>query len=269
MASSQPESQLTRGGPAVTPGVARLLLIVAKSIGLYALALVGFRLMGKRCLGDMEPLDFVMVLVVAEIVGAPLADPGLSVLPAIIAVVTLTLVQLGLAQLSVSYPRLQDVLEGRPVIVIREGRILKDNLRRARVSPAELAERLRERGFVGPGDVELAIFETDGMLSAIPRREAAPVTPRFLGLRASTILLLRGEPEAEGLRKAGLSEVDLGRALGRRGLSFADAEEAFLDPSGRLHVTLALDPGKGPGGRSGEKAGAKAPWPGPQSGEPR
>lgn len=219
----------------------RLLLVVVKSIGLYALALLGFRLMGKRTLGDMEPLDFVVVLVIAEIVGAPLADPGLGVLPAVVAVVTLTLLQIGLAYLSLSHPFLHDLLEGRPVVVIREGRVLRDNLRRAKVSPAELAERLRERGFLGPSDVELATFETDGMLSAIPRREAAPVTPRFLGLEASNVLLVDGRPERAGLEKAGISALDLEEALGRRGLTFDDAEEVFLDPKGRLHVTLKLE----------------------------
>jgi uncharacterized membrane protein YcaP (DUF421 family) len=229
----------------VTAEVARLLVVVGKSIGLYALALAGFRLMGKRCLGDMEPLDFVLVLIVAEVVGAPLADPSLALLPPIAAVVTLTLVQLGLTHLSVTYAPVQDILEGRPVMVIREGRILEDNLRRARVSPAELAERLRERGFIGAEDVELAIFETDGMLSTIRRREAAPITPRSLGLEASTLLFLRGKPEADGLGRAGMSEADLERALARRGLAPADVEEVFLDPGGNLHVTLSLATRKG------------------------
>jgi uncharacterized membrane protein YcaP (DUF421 family) len=217
-------------------------LVIVKTVGLYALALLMFRLMGKRALGDMEPLDFVVVIAIAEILGAPLADPALSLWPPIVAIVALTLLQIGLAYLSLSSARVQAFLEGKPIVVIREGRVLARNLRRARVSPGELAERLRERGFLGPADVELAVFETDGMLSAIPKREASPVTPRFLGLESSTTLVLEGQPVPAGLRKAGVTQAELFERLSRRGLSPADAEEVFIDPDGRLRVIYSLTP---------------------------
>jgi len=240
---------------------ASLLLVVVKTFGLYALALAAFRFMGKRTLGDMEPLDFVVVLTIAEIVGAPLADPGLSLWPPVVAVSTLALLQLLLAQIVLASPRMRHLLEGKPVVVIKQGRVLERNLRRARVSPAELAERLRERGFLGPEDVEVAILETDGMLSAIPRREAAPVTPRFLGLEASELVLLRGRPEPEGLRRAGLSWTRLEEVLRRRGLDPADAEEVVVDRRGRLHIVLRLDrtevPASGP--TSTHAPGPRAP----------
>lgn len=241
------------------------LLVVAKSVGLYTMALVAFRLMGKRCLGDMEPLDFVVVLAIAEIVGAPLVDPDLSVWPAVVAVVVLTALQLGLSAISIASPRIQTILEGKPILVVKEGRVLRRNLRQARVTPAELAERLRERGFVGPEDVEMAMFETDGMLSAIPRKEASPVTPRFLGLRASTVLLVAGQPVKRGLDKVGLSEEGLAKELARRGLQTGDVEEVLVDPQGRLSITLRLKlqlrrsgSGKQPrGGRKTPKGGRK------------
>ncbi len=216
------------------------LLIVGKTVGLYALALVLFRLMGKRTLGDMEALDFVIVLVIAEVVGAPLADPQLSVAPAVIAVVSLALLQIVLAYASLQSARVEKVLEGESIVVVKGGRVLEDNLRRARLSPEELAGRLREKGFVDVSDIELATLEADGLLSAIPKREAAPVTPRFLGREASTTLLLDGEPDPAGLRKAGLTIEDLRRAVRRRGLSLEDADEVFLDPRGTLRVTLDL-----------------------------
>jgi len=231
----------------VTAALGRLALIVAKSVGLYAMALVAFRLMGKRCLGDMEPLDFVVVLAIAEIVGAPLADPDLPVAPAVVAVVTLTVLQIVLSLVNLSSPRVESLLEGKPIVVVKEGRILKRNLRRARVTPAELAERLRERGFLGPEDVEMAVFETDGMLSAIPKKEAAPLTPRFLGLKASTVLFLAGKPVPEGLERVGLDARVLERWLRRRGLNPADVDEVLLDPRGRLRVTVRLEAGDGGG----------------------
>ncbi len=251
-----------------------VLLVVAKAFGLYGLALVLFRLMGKRCLGDMEPIDFVIVLVIAEIVGAPLADPDIPIWPAVVAITILALLQLGLARLAMASTRIQTFLEGRPIVLIREGRVLKDNLKRVRVTPGELAERLRERGFIGPQDVRLATFETDGMLSAIPKREAVPLTPRFLGRESSTVLYLEGKPVPGGFRKAGKTEEEVKALLSERGLDPVDTEEIILDPHGRLRVAIRLDaslygqgykPGRG-GGASSEGRGSppakKAPMEG-------
>jgi uncharacterized membrane protein YcaP (DUF421 family) len=216
------------------------LTVVGKTIGFYALALVLFRLMGKRTLGDMEPLDFVIVLVIAEIVGAPLADRELPVVPAIIAVTTLAMLQLLLSYATVHSSAMEKALEGKPAVVVKEGRVLEDSLRKAKVSSEELAGRLRERGFVDASDVEIATLEADGMLSAIPKREAAPVTPRFLGLDSSTMLLVKGKPDRQGLEKAGMTVTDLRRVLRGRRIEFKDADEVFVDPGGDLRVTLNL-----------------------------
>ena len=216
------------------------LTVVGKTIGFYALALVLFRLMGKRTLGDMEPLDFVIVLVIAEIVGAPLADRELPVIPAIIAVTTLAVLQLVLSYATVHSSKAEKLLEGKPVVVVRQGRVLHKSLRKAKVSPEELAGRLRERGFADASDVEMATLEADGMLSAIPKREAAPVTPRFLGRETSTMLLVRGKPDRQGLDEAGVTVTELRRALGGAGLGFRDVDEVFIDPARNLRVTLNL-----------------------------
>ncbi len=237
-----------------------ILLQIGKTVGLYGLALVFFRLMGKRCLGDMEPLDFVVVIAIAEIFGAPLADPELRLIPPVIAVTTLALLQMGLARLSISSPTLQRIFEGRPIAVIRGGRVLADNLKRCRISLPELTERLRERGFLDAADVELATFETDGMLSVIPKRAASPVTPRFLGREASTTLLVRGKPDAAALGEAGMTVVELEEVVRGLGLKVDEVEEMWKDPGGRLHVTLSLEhgPGKPESGRKkGDGAAAK------------
>jgi len=236
-----------------------VLTVLAKTVGLYVAALASFRLMGKRTLGDMEPLDFVVVLVIAEVVAAPLADPGLAVPPALVAVAALTAIQLALAWVSMRSKVAQKVLEGEAVVVVREGRVIGRNLRKARVTPAELSERLRERGYLGPEDVELAVLEIDGMLSAIPRKHAAPVTPRFLGLRPSTVLLVHGRPNRQGLDRAGMSERDLMNELARYGVRPRDLEEAILTPDGRLRLTMALPDvqkrGRGLAGKASKKKG--------------
>jgi len=236
-------------------GAGEILLIALKAIGLYLLALALFRVMGKRTMGDMEPLDFVVVIVIAEIVGAPLADPELSLVPAVAAVVTIALLQLSLAYLALKSRPAATLLEGKPVVLIEGGEVLSKNLRRARMTEAELRERLRERGYLDPADVEIAVLETDGMLSAIPRREVAPVTPRFLGKKSSAVVALRGRPQPEGLRKAGMTETDLLRLVRERGVDLEDTDEVIVDPQGRLHLVLSAYTDRSGGGKQGDGQG--------------
>lgn len=215
------------------------LLVAAKTAGFFALALTVFRLMGKRTLGDLEPLDFVVVLAIAEIVGAPLADPGAPVLPAVVAVLTLASLHIGLAYTVLRSRRAAELLEGKPLPVVEGGRVLRHNLRRAKMTEEELRERLRQKGFLDPADVELALLETDGMLSALPRPEVTPVTPRYLGRESSTVVALMGRPVEDGLREAGLSAAELRRRLRSQGVRLRDTEEVLIGPDGRLHLTLA------------------------------
>lgn len=232
-----------------------LLLVVAKAVLLFSTALALFRFMGKRTLGDMEPLDFVVVIVIAEIVGAPLTDPELSVLNALVAILTVAALQTGLAVVSLKSRTAATLLEGKPIIVVESGRVNRDNLQRARVTETELRERLREHGFLDLADVSLAILENDGMLSAIPKREASPITPRYLGTETSTVLALRGRAQPDGLREAGLTEEELRRRLAERGHSLDETDEVVLDRQGRLHLILGVR------GATGEKEADGGPDP--------
>ena len=154
---------------------------VVKTIGLYAFALFLFRLMGQRTLGDMQAFDFVVVIAVAEILGAPLADPRLDPGPALLAIITLVGLQLVLAWLCLKSSLVRWLLEGRPLLVVWRGWVLERNLARAKISREEFAERLREKGVARVSEVARAYLETDGNVSVLRKREHRPLTEADLG----------------------------------------------------------------------------------------
>ena len=179
-----------------------LLLITGKTCFLFLLTLFCFRLMGYRTVGDMEPLDYVIVLGIGEIMGSPISNSRDSVLLAAAAIVTLTLLQISLSALYAKVPRLGRMMEGKPIPVIENGRLLRENLRRNRVDEASIREELRIKGVRDEKDVDRAFLEPSGRFSVILKNEASPITPRYLNREASVILAENGEIRAENWDRA-------------------------------------------------------------------
>lgn len=170
---------------------------ILKTGALFLLTLVCFRLMGYRSLGDMEPLDYVIVLGIGEIMGSPLADTGKSILYPAVAIIMLTLLQIALSALYARIPKLGKVMEGGPVPVIRNGKIIEKNLARYRIDDNSIMEELRIKGVRDESDVDLAFLEPSGRFSVILKKEASPVTPRYFGEKGSLTLVEKGKIRPE------------------------------------------------------------------------
>lgn len=170
---------------------------ILKTGALFLLTLICFRLMGYRSLGDMEPLDYVIVLGIGEIMGSPLADTGKNIFYPALAIVILTLLQISLSALYAKIPKLGKVMEGGPVPVIKNGKILKKNLARYRVDNNSIMEELRIKGVRDENDVDLAFLEPSGRFSVILKKEASPVTPRYFGEKGSLTLVEKGTVRPE------------------------------------------------------------------------
>lgn len=170
---------------------------ILKTGALFLLTLICFRLMGYRSLGDMEPLDYVIVLGIGEIMGSPLADEGKSILYPALAIIILTVLQIALSALYARIPKLGKVMEGGPVPVIKNGKIIEKNLARYRIDNNSIMEELRIKGVRDESDVDLAFLEPSGRFSVILKKEASPVTPRYFGEKGSLTLVEKGEIRPE------------------------------------------------------------------------
>jgi uncharacterized membrane protein YcaP (DUF421 family) len=170
---------------------------ILKTGALFLLTLVCFRLMGYRSLGDMEPLDYVIVLGIGEIMGSPLSDTGKSILYPAVAIIILTILQISLSGLYAKIPKLGKVMEGGPVPVIKNGKIIEKNLARYRIDNNSIMEELRIKGVSDEGDVDLAFLEPSGRFSVILKKEASPITPRYFGEKGSLTLVEKGEIRPE------------------------------------------------------------------------
>lgn len=151
--------------------------IALRATVIYLVVLAGVRLTGKRQIGQMTPFDLVLLLLIANAVQNAMTGPDTSVLGGIAAAATLLIVNAVVTRLSWRYRRIHWWVEGRPTLLIHQGRILAENLARERITEDELHEALREHGVASPADVSLAVLEVDGSISVL-KSEEMPTTPR-------------------------------------------------------------------------------------------
>ena len=215
---------------------------IYRTIFVYFLVLVVIRAMGKREIGQLPPFDFVVAIIIAELAVIPLESRDLPLWHSI-----LPLVILGLLEVIVSYATLfshtlRGLICGHPQIIIKNGVLLRKEMRKARYNLDELLAHLREKGIFDPANVEFAVLETSGKLSVIEKSQHRPVTPADLGIPTSyeglpTVLVMDGNIMKKDLKSINLDEKWLCDVLKEQGLSPSNVLLATLGTDGRLFVS--------------------------------
>lgn len=147
--------------------VTGLVNTVLRSAIVYLAIYAALRAAGKRHVGQLSIVDFVLVLLVSNAVQNAMVGSDSSLLGGIVAAMTLILVNLALTRLVVRHEGLAAFLEGEPTLLLRDGRILDGALSREGIRRAELEAAIREHGFKDPGDCRAAILEIDGSISVV------------------------------------------------------------------------------------------------------
>ena len=161
-----------------------MLVFVLRTVILYLLLIAVIRCMGKRQIGQLEPSEFVVTMLVANLATIPMENIEDPIHTGVIPIVTVLALELLLALLSLKSIGLRRLLCGKPVILIENGKILRQALKKTRVTLDELMGHLREKDVLDPRAVQYAILETNGSLSVFPFPKERPATAREAGIRA-------------------------------------------------------------------------------------
>ena len=154
-----------------------MLICLFRTVILYALLILVIRLMGKRQLGEMGPLEFVVAILIADLASVPMQDLAIPLLSGIIPILTILAAELLLSVLCYRFPIWRRLFSGKPVILMENGTLLQKNLSKTRITPDELTELLREKEVVDLRTVQYAILETNGQISALVYPEEKPASP--------------------------------------------------------------------------------------------
>ena len=186
---------------------------------LYILLIAVIRLMGKRQIGQMEPSEFVVTMLAANLAAIPMEDAGIPFYSGLVPILTVLGVELVLSGVSMSSIRFRRILCGKPVIMIENGRILRENLLKTRVTLDELTGHLREKDVLDLTTVQYAILETNGNLSVFLYPAESPASAKEAGIvpkpRYLPVTIIEdGVLMNENMEKAGKDEAWVRRVLG-------------------------------------------------------
>lgn len=184
-----------------------MILSYMRTIILYTALILAMRLLGKRQIGQMEPSEFVVAMLVADLASIPMQNNAIPLVNGLVPILTVMGLELILSHLSLKSIRLRKLLCGKPVILIDNGKIIQENLRRTQVTLDELSGHLREKDVLDIQTVQYAILETNGNLSVFPYPSEQPATARDAGVKAAKqylpiTLISDGRLLADNLKKA-------------------------------------------------------------------
>lgn len=208
-----------------------MITAVIRTVILYLLIIVGIRLMGKRQIGQLEPSELVLSLLIADLAAVPMQDFGIPLIMGMIPILTLLCLSTILSVLTVKSIRFRALLCSRPSIVVQDGEILIREMVKNRFTVDELMEELRVAGITDLSSVKYAVLETTGRISVVPKAEERPVTLRDMDLPAKdtgmpVILISDGRILSENLKLRNLSMQWLREELLKREVT--DIRRVFL-----------------------------------------
>ena len=201
-----------------------MLTVFVRSVLLYGASLLAMRAMGKRQVGQLQPFEMVVVIMIAELAATPMGGVGIPLLYGILPMAALVVCHGLITAACMKWQRLRVWLCGEPTVLMRGGVICEKQLRRVSIDLNDLMEAMRTAGVFDPSEVDTAVLEPGGTISVLPKTDSRPVTPSDLGLSPvreglPLPLVMDGVVQRDNLRRGQLTEEWLRQEAERSGVA--------------------------------------------------
>ncbi len=210
----------------------------------YALVVFALRIMGKRQVGELQPSELVVAIMISDLATIPMSDPALPLLSGIVPILTLIAAEMSASLLSLKFPKIRKILTGSPAVIIKKGVICREEMRKNRYNLEDLAEGLRMKDYFDVDDVYMAILETNGSLSVIPKAGFNPPTADDAGIKTNQqtlphVIIADGKKYPEHMKEAGVNDDWLKKQLSDRKVT-NENDVFLLTVDGDKKVTLQM-----------------------------
>lgn len=220
-----------------------MLISFVRTILLYIVIVAAMRLLGKRQIGELEPSELAITILLSELAAIPMQDPAQPLISGLVPMLVLLALGFLTTTAAVASPVLRRIIFGKPSIIIENGKLNQKEIRRLRLSVDELAEELRLNSVASIQSVKYGIIETNGQLSIILHDGDSPVTRRDLGIRSHTppplpyTIIANGHLIRTNAQKAGITQEDIQRVLASHNLArLSDVFYMSYDKHDGFHV---------------------------------
>ncbi len=220
--------------------------IVLRALSTFVMLFVITRILGKKQISQLTFLEFIIGITLGELAGFLSTDVEANFLHGAIALLVWFIVPFGLEFLMLKSKKLRQIIEGGGRVVIKEGKVLEDNMKKERLSADELLEQLRGKNVFNFADVEFAVMETNGELSVLLKKDKQPLTASHLGIKTVNevepqTVIMDGKYLDEPLATLGLSRGWLHAELEKIGVTVENVFLGQVDAHQQLYVDLYDD----------------------------
>ena len=195
-----------------------MFVLLIRSVIVYVLLIVGVRLMGKRQIGELQPTELVITLLISDVATAPLQNVHAPLLQSVLVILLLIALELLFSMFSLKSRRFRTLLQGNSVLIVKDGELQQEAIRSLRYSVDDLVEALRLKDIFDLSEVAYAYIETNGEISVLKR------TPQKKAV-LPCLVICDGQIIDKEFPICEMSEEKLGSILRRKGLS---AKDVFL-----------------------------------------
>ena len=216
-----------------------MLINFIRAIILYLIVLIVMRLMGKREIGQLQPFELAIAIMIADLASVPMTDTGIPITNGIVPILGLLVMHLIISVINIKSNKARGLICGKPRILIYRGKIDEDALIKERFTVGELQERLRDKDVVSIGDVEYAILETSGQVTVIEKPNKRKLMPEDLGIIPEYEgipydLVINGRIMSNNLKAIGKNYSWLKKQVNKFGFEPEDALIVTFDGKGQI-----------------------------------
>lgn len=212
-----------------------------RTLILLVVVVLAVRIMGKRQIGQLQPAELVVTILLSEIAATPMQDNDIPMLNTIIAIFVLISVEILMSVLSMKSLKMRSILQGNPVIVIKKGKIDRKQMERLRFTLDDLLEALRQKDVFDISQVDYAVAETDGSLSVLLKSKNQTVTNGDMNIQKEdngmpTVIVMDGKIALSGAKESGIDEEKLKKLIKKTGLKTEEIYLMTVDGAGNTVV---------------------------------
>lgn len=220
--------------------------ILLRSLGAIAVLFIFTRLLGKKQIAQLTFFEYIVGIALGDLAGFISTDMEANYFLGLVALVVWFAVPFAVEWLTLKSKTMRDWIEGKATVLIKEGKILEDNLKKERINAEELLEQLRAKNVFNVADVEFALMEPSGDVSVLLKKENQPLTPKHLGIKVGPehppqAVIIDGQIINESLATLGLSRGWLHAELDKLGVPVNNVFLAQVDSYGELYIDLYDD----------------------------
>lgn len=212
-----------------------------RTLILYFAVITAVRLMGKRQIGELDPSELVVTILVSDLAAVPMQDLGIPMVSGLIPIATLIVLEILLSFLALKSRFFRRLLNGQPAIIIRSGKLDIKKLRQMRLTTDEVIETLRKQNVSSVADVKYGVIEPDGSLSVVLKQPQQQVTAEMLGLTPKDaglplVVVSDGKLVNRSLQLLHLDPRDIENRLKNQSVALSDVFLMTLDDCGNTFL---------------------------------